>query len=324
MMNEDELMKQALEDELEDSYQEYLTHALKGETQDLMQTSSEYRHNMEELCRESEHLDTKVVSIRPNAKKKKIYLFTKIASGLAAAAAVILLCFFCMNMILTRSDDSRRANDMVDGEIREVAQNTTDEQSVIGAGGDTKTAVSLATSAVIEDSKNAATTSTLQIGLPPEVVAASVEDSASPTGEIKIYRANFLTARAGIEMNGIDSIPGATTEHNLTIPTRKGKDEGDPLTEEKRENENSVALSQIEIFLPKQDAIQPGVIRSAYVEKDRVSYSEISREELEDGARVVLELPADLAVQLDSGANLNILLIVSYGRSDVLLTYQIQ
>ena len=72
MMNEDELMKQALEDELEDSYQEYLTHALKGETQDLMQTSSEYRHNMEELCRESEHLDTKVVSIRPNAKKNKI------------------------------------------------------------------------------------------------------------------------------------------------------------------------------------------------------------------------------------------------------------
>ena len=86
MMNEDELMKQALEDELEDSYQEYLTHALKGETQDLMQTSSEYRHNMEELCRESEHLDTKVVPIRPTAKKK-IYLYAKIASGLAAAAA---------------------------------------------------------------------------------------------------------------------------------------------------------------------------------------------------------------------------------------------
>ena len=32
MMSEDDLLKQALEDELEDSYQEYLTYALKGET----------------------------------------------------------------------------------------------------------------------------------------------------------------------------------------------------------------------------------------------------------------------------------------------------
>ena len=324
MMNEDELMKQALEDELEDSYQEYLTHALKGETQDLMETSSEFRHNMEELCRESEHLETKVVPIRPTTQKKKIYLFTKIASGLAAAAAVILLCTFGVKMILSKDDSSRIANDWVDGASRDVAQNMTDEQSVIGAGGDTKTAVSLATSAVIDDSKNVATTSTLQIGLPPEVVAASVEDSVSPSGEIKIYRANFLTARSSIEMNGIDSIPAATTEHNLTIPTRKGKDEGEPLTEDKRENENSVALSQVEVFLPKQGGIQPGVIRSAYVEQDQVSYSEISREELEDGVRVVLELPTDLAVEVDSDANRNILLIVSYGGKDMLLTYQIQ
>ena len=103
-MTEDERLKQALEAELEDSYQEYLTLALKGETQDLMQTSPKFQKNMEKLVRETEKAassdvtkeaaaepDSRVVYIKPRSKNK-LNLFVKVAVGVSAVACVAILC----------------------------------------------------------------------------------------------------------------------------------------------------------------------------------------------------------------------------------------
>lgn len=104
MMSEDERLREALEAELEDSYQEYLTLALKGETQEQMQTSPEYERRMKELCRQMEKAETKqpeateatggsnIVMLQPTRRKtKRVYTIAKIAGGLAAVAAVFLV-----------------------------------------------------------------------------------------------------------------------------------------------------------------------------------------------------------------------------------------
>lgn len=117
-MTEDERLKQALEAELEDSYQEYLTLALKGETQDLMQTSTKFQKNMEKLMRDAERTassdapqksveestaseqavspaasDSRVVYITPTRNKNKFRTLVKVASIVSAVACVAIICF---------------------------------------------------------------------------------------------------------------------------------------------------------------------------------------------------------------------------------------
>ena len=117
-MTEDERLKQALEAELEDSYQEYLTLALKGDTQDLMQTSTKFQKNMEKLMRDAERTassdapqksvkestvseqavspaasDSRVVYITPTRNKNKFRTLVKVASIVSAVACVAIICF---------------------------------------------------------------------------------------------------------------------------------------------------------------------------------------------------------------------------------------
>lgn len=108
MMSEDERLRETLEAELEDSYQEYLTYALKGETQDLMETSPEFKKNMKKLCEDAEKsaaagtaADTgvsselkessQIIMLKPRSKAQRLAIrLTKVAVGLAAVAAVVI------------------------------------------------------------------------------------------------------------------------------------------------------------------------------------------------------------------------------------------
>lgn len=314
-MSEDDLLKQALEDELEDSYQEYLTYALKGETQDLMQTSSEYRHNMEELCRESEHLDTKVVPIRPNAKKKKIYLFTKIISGLAAAAAVVLLCFAGVKMLgRDKSYDSTL-----------IAQNAPNERE----GGEFVAGSKASVSDVAGEAAYKGDTRPEE-EIPPgagQYPVAAIETKITVENQSDgpmLYQTEFialLTENNGEK--GVDGSPAGTNGLLTFNPTRKAEYSGGTLSVDGIPEPSAEERVQIEVFVADHDGITPSKILALYVGNDRVSFSEITRQEQEDGTSFRLEYGAGSDRETEPKEGKNIFLIVLYGENWEILAYRI-
>lgn len=312
MMSEDELLKQALEDELEDSYQEYLTYALKGETQDLMQTSSEYRHKMEALCREAGDTEPKVVSIQP--QKKKLARYVKAISGLAAAAAVVLLCFAGVKMLgRDKSYDSTL-----------IAQNAPDEREGGGFVAGSKASVSdVAVEAYKGDTRP-------EEEIPPgtgQYPAAAIETKITVENQSDgpmLYQTEFIALLTeNNDGKGVDGSPAGTNGLLTFDPTRKAEYSGGTLSVDGIPEPSAEERVQIEVFVADHDGITPSKILALYEGNDRVSFSEITRQEQEDGTSFRLEYRAGSDRETEPKEGKNIFLIVLYGENWEILAYRI-
>ena len=317
MMSEDELMKQALEDELEDSYQEYLTYALKGETQDLMQTSSEFRHNMEAMCREAENTEPKVVQVKP--KKNKLAFRVKLISGLAAAAAVILLCVAGVSMLnrgLVYEDRSDSQN--------LIGQNGPEQNIREEFAAGTKAITADIASDVPEgDKKSGGEQPTNHISYPAVAAETRTESVNQAVGSMH-YRTEFVALqKENEENNAVDGLPASEGSHLSLNPTRKADHGGGTFAFDGGQDPEEGLPVQIEVFLAADDGVVPSKILALYVEGTRVSFSETSRQEQVDGALVQLEYRAASDQETAPKEGRNIILIVLYGDSRKILLYRI-
>ena len=224
MMSEDERLREALEAELEDSYQEYLTLALKGETQDQMQTSPKYERNMKELCRQMEQEEkraseaeagSKVVPLQSTRKVPKgVYTFVKVAGALAAVAAVflvILISNFKDHGLHSRNDDDEVhvAYDNTSSPAREVAAADKNEQVQQIDGVESKAFAQVGEPSVANNEYPAAAATEAEEN-EPQIYVFEVAKAINSKGDVRQYT---------VGKNAPDTVNADPSEDKLEIPT---------------------------------------------------------------------------------------------------------
>jgi|GEM_PF-5066486 len=103
-MREEDKLKRALEAELDDAYREYLTCALKGETQEQMETGAKYKKNMQKICGEQNR-------VRETKKSHTgLFRFARPLIGIATgAAALIVVVILGLKFVLV--SETKSSND---------------------------------------------------------------------------------------------------------------------------------------------------------------------------------------------------------------------
>ncbi|MBR5348893.1 MAG: hypothetical protein IK125_06635 [Lachnospiraceae bacterium] len=334
MMSEDEKLREALEAELEDSYQEYLTYALKGETQDLMETSPEFKKNMKKLCEDaeksaaagaapadtgvsSEHKESsQIIMLKPRSKTQRLAIrLTKVAVGLAAVAAVVIA------VILFNLKDvklnSRNPDWAQEGDKNAVAAANTDPVE-LALTDETKQEYPNSPSPVTANEQH--------------MTDAAPEQTFSPNSNGLIYKSGGKLIVGVASDNVKEAFNFYSNNRGISIIAGKGVDEPGALPENvdgiREENNSSISEAEydqvrLKLEVPYLNTPEGGVV--TYSEICRVSsdgremkFEVISREETEEATTVIVECsdPTGEKVKLLPGKQVRLDVVYDSENSD--------
>ena len=317
MMSEDERLREALEAELEDSYQEYLTLSMKGETQQQMQTSPEYERRMKELCRQMEKAETKqpeateatggsnIVMLQPTRKKtKRVYTIAKITGGLAAVAAVFLV-------ILISSFSDSGLHSRGNEDALNIGYDNSSQPMEVGANDKTSQEQKIEGLA-----SNAAEPQGTDGKRNPDVAAVVPADEQSP----HVYECTIVAVLGSVTdgktylgiPKGVDivnEIPSWEVENAASVNGDRNEVTDSGQTE-------AAEHMQLQCEIPKLDEVAFSELRSVKINGRGVAFTMISREDAETTTKVVLECN-NVTGAKKAETQVKVYLRVSYGDEDV-------